>query len=815
MTLKTISAWTLLTFVCISTSIAQSRFNCEAPQGSTIFHGNDIRTRINTGGDMFWDLDQNLFQVPYTGPETPHALYAASVWLGGFDDAGNLKLAAQTYRRPDEQDFWAGPLTEVGATELTTCRTWDTVWMVNRNTILLHQQDFEDNGVIDSRDNSIFGWPAKGNPFFTEINGFSLPDTVRHFAPFWDGNSNQRYEPHLGEYPLPDGVYEEMIPSLISWCLFQDAGNLHVFSQGLPIRAELQLTTYAFYCVSNPVLNQTLFNSYRITNRGVTPIDSTFFGIWMDPDLGCINDDYFGSYPASDAFFVYNEDNLDGDHDGNCPIGIESVRSYGVNPPVISMTFLNRPMHSLMYINGFDGAPATLRPLTPIGFYRNLTAHWRDGSPLTEGGNGYNIPLTDVVKYAFPDDPNDPTGWSMVTVDLPQLDRKIVASTGNFRLDPGSEITIDLAYSYHRDTALTNLENVSLMYSEVDQVRALYDEAFFSLCQFAIDPCTDDCVYSGDVNHDGIANHLDILDLGLNINKTGPKRLAPLSWSPQPAENWLQLTPEGVDLKHVDCNADGVIDFKKDMQMIEEHYGLTNQYYDPSNNYPLGTQLAFESDMDIVGPNRFKIVNLQLTEFAPDSLYSLAFAIEFDPTYFSTAIMNATDEIVEESDSTVTRVFELPGQFEYVMTGTDLTNRQIRPGNFLRIFLVANNLDFLNGRDTTYLRVKNLKAVLSDGSSVTIGAQDLPVILERISTGIVDVSTSVFQLFPNPTSNKITIRLNDPVQAKYAIFDLNGRKLMAGRFYSEKELSLDLQPGVYYCQISAEGVEEFKKIIVQ
>ena len=36
-------------------------------------------------------------------------MFTGSLWIGGLDNQGNLKVAAMTYRR-DGNDFWPGPL---------------------------------------------------------------------------------------------------------------------------------------------------------------------------------------------------------------------------------------------------------------------------------------------------------------------------------------------------------------------------------------------------------------------------------------------------------------------------------------------------------------------------------------------------------------------------------------------------------------------------------------------------------------------------------------------------------------------------------
>src|SRR5690606_28061773 len=90
---------------------------------------NNVRARLLNGGDIWWDLSDGQYIVPKVDPALGvpgvSSLFAGAVWLGGFDDAGNLKMAAQTYRRPTNNDFWPGPLSNIGTTGADTCSNWD------------------------------------------------------------------------------------------------------------------------------------------------------------------------------------------------------------------------------------------------------------------------------------------------------------------------------------------------------------------------------------------------------------------------------------------------------------------------------------------------------------------------------------------------------------------------------------------------------------------------------------------------------------------------------------------------------------------
>ncbi|MBL7808755.1 MAG: hypothetical protein JNN28_13125, partial [Saprospiraceae bacterium] len=87
------------------------------------------------------------------------------------------------------------------------------------------------------------------------------------------------------------------------------------------------------------------------------------------------------------------------------------------------------------------GAPnGTIDPTAPQEYYNYITGTWRDGTPLTYGGSGYNPgdPTAPRIRYAFTEPPNDAAGWSMCTANLPFGDRRTLQASGPFTLKPGA-----------------------------------------------------------------------------------------------------------------------------------------------------------------------------------------------------------------------------------------------------------------------------------------------------------------------------------------------------------------------------------------
>lgn len=113
-----------------------------------------------------------------------------------------------------------------------------------------------------------------------------------------------------------------------------------------------------------------------------------------------------------------------------------------------------RPLDYSLYFNNpsYANPPAYSHdPDIPVEFRNYLQGKWKDGTPLTVGGTGYNPGSTEYTDYVFPSNPPDQQGWSMCTANLPVYDQRMIASHGPFNTLPGQSFRIQLGFTLHRD----------------------------------------------------------------------------------------------------------------------------------------------------------------------------------------------------------------------------------------------------------------------------------------------------------------------------------------------------------------------------
>lgn len=452
--------------------------DCGQPTAQKVLHSKNLSVNILNGGDLFWDLNNAYFHTNPDNPNPTSSIFNTGFWMGGFTgfpSNPNLKMAAATYNNGNSYDYFAGPLSEIGTTTADNCSNFDKLWEVFGTEIKQHIDDFQDDGFVANKKENIYGYPGHQNPFFEDLNGFPLPNTPQGLAPFWDNNNDGIYNPDDGDYPLPTAVHKEHYPSHMIWGVFNDAGGNHTTTQGDGIRAEIQLTAWAFSCTDNSVLNNSIFTSHKIINRSQEALDSTYVGTFVDFDLGCYTDDYVGSIPEMNTFYAYNSDGIDGDRDGICQL---SIPTYGTNPPVQSVTYLNHTMNTFSTTTPAN-SPDGLN-WVPAGYYNLISGSWADGLPFTNEGNGYNS--GQPTSYLFPNNPNDSNGWSMTTEAIPDGDFRTISGIYLDEMVSGAIETIDMVYTFYQDETKNNLETVDLVYQFTPELQQMYDSNFEMAC---------------------------------------------------------------------------------------------------------------------------------------------------------------------------------------------------------------------------------------------------------------------------------------------------------------------------------------------
>jgi len=467
-----------------STQLKSTAAGCQPATQAIDLDINNVRARLMTGGDMWWNqsgADRAAYEIPKGSGK--HSQFAASCWIGGYDQQGQLKVAAQTYRQ-DGNDYWPGALESDGTITSDMCAAWDKFWKVDRATIKRFVQAYKTGGDLKSADFDVINeWPASGNNNVKGQRGVKISLNPNHtYAPFVDINGDGKYQPDQGDYP--DIVGDQYI-----WWVFNDAGN--VKQQSLTAAMGVEVQTSAFAYATQDFLNNSTFCNYRVINRGPLTIDSTYIAVWDDCDLGYYLDDFIGCDTARGLGIAYNATNNDGGAAGN------PLNSYGLNPPQVGLDYFQGPKRTKK-VNGkdtieqlkmtnftyYNNDPSIIgNPNNGIQIYYYMTGSIRNGERFSYDFTGPGTPSKGygagpVSNFVFWGDPGDNTQWSECACNNNPGDRRFIFSSGPFQLRPGAINDITFGCIWAANQGGCPNANFKTIKNIDDGAQALFDNKF-------------------------------------------------------------------------------------------------------------------------------------------------------------------------------------------------------------------------------------------------------------------------------------------------------------------------------------------------
>ena len=470
----------LLLFVPIVLATSSIFAQIDTTPINAVISANQIQATVRSNGSLFWDGNQGQFALKdENGNVGPSLSGGAGLWMAAIDPGGNLRMAVQS-NQAGKSDYAPG-LFDPDSTTPDMLIDFNKIWRVTAAEIEAHIADFNDNGTIDNPIPAIFGWPGRGNPSFEDYNDFPILMNNFSLAPFWDEDGNGIYNPNMGDYPVVEirGCGNTpLIADEMLWFTFHDKIT-HTESLAEPLSAQIHCQVFAFNCTPSSIINNTVFTSYKIINRGIEASDSTHLGLYHNIQIGCDDDDFVGSIPELNTVFSYNSDAQD-ESCGN-------QNGLGENPPIFSTTLLRLPINELgenvslfkstYFFDNNSSTPAgTQFPEEAFEFYNYLTGSWKDNSPFTEGDDGYQDGTP--IENIFPGTLDNTLEWSEISANNNPGNRNLLASTGNFRLDPGAVNEFILAFSATPTTYTNDIPNTDALEEGINTLQDLMDNCF-------------------------------------------------------------------------------------------------------------------------------------------------------------------------------------------------------------------------------------------------------------------------------------------------------------------------------------------------
>lgn len=330
---------------------------------------------------------------------------------------------------------------------------------------------------------------------------------------------------------------------------------------------------------------------------------------------------------------------------------------------------------------------------------------------------------------------------------------------------------------------------------------------------------TEQEVWPGDANADNIANHFDLLSLGLAYGSSGPARASLASnWMGRSAQNWGQAFADGTDYKHADCNGDGIIDLE-DRAVILQNYGQTNGTPGPWPNLP-GTDfdppvyVPFPATL----PDNFNFqvpIIVGESDNALQDVYGIAFTVRFDPEVIdpaSIAVVYPTSWFGQPGINTLTlhQVHE-DGRIEMSITRIDRNN----VSGHGQVAYIIGIIDDIAGIikesevevDAVICMDVNENWIPLQGRSTTFELQpdkdELPA----------DEVKGLFNVHPNPASDWVTVSSRHSfVPDRLRLLNMSGQEIQVPT--EAQRLSLaGLPSGVYLLQITTGKTSVYRRVV--
>ncbi len=395
---------------------------------------NNVKAKINSTGALFWNYDNATYEVPIGSGV--HSIFAANLWIGGYDSGGMLHLAGETYRQ-NGGDFYPGPVMDSQNYSIIQDEIWNKVWKIHKSTI-----DSFQSGLFSSPPQSILDWPGNGD--------VSLGQAA-NLAPYFDANNNGIYDPLNGDFPVIRG--DQAI-----FYIFNDDRHLHTETNSEKMRIEVHGMAYGFNCADAGFQHTTFFH-YDFINRSNTNYENTRIATYVDYDLGCAFDDFIGCDSLLNSMYVYNGDISD----ATCFTQL----GYGNTPPAQSTTFLNESLANFVYYNNNNTNQGN--PNQAIHYYNYMNGKWKDGTHTTYGGQGYGGATE--TNFMYSGDPESSNGWTETSVSNLPDDRRGLASIHPFDFAPGQTKTLDIAFVFAKSNSGTNLSSVTFLKQRIQEIQ--------------------------------------------------------------------------------------------------------------------------------------------------------------------------------------------------------------------------------------------------------------------------------------------------------------------------------------------------------
>ena len=319
-----------------------------------------------------------------------------------------------------------------------------------------------------------------------------------------------------------------------------------------------------------------------------------------------------------------------------------------------------------------------------------------------------------------------------------------------------------------------------------------------------ISTCQD--VWPGDANSDGIADNLDVLELGLHYSQTGtPRATISNVWQNYYSTNWNGLISNGKNLMHSDCNGDGIIN-DDDTLAISNNYNLIHAFKPEQTT--TSSILSIVPDQSSVNKGVWGTASIYLGDVTTltTNVNGIAFTVYYDNTLIdlnSVWIEYPTSFINSANQNLKFQLLDFNGNTLYAATTHTITGNVSGYGKIAILHYKINST--LNTDEVLNLGMYQANQSNASGviSPLTAGSSTLMALGTSITTNLNALTNGNYiSMHPNPTNGALTINSTTELQ-KIDVMAITGQLLLSEVPVSTSHvLHLDhLANGVYFVNL--------------
>lgn len=337
-----------------------------------------------------------------------------------------------------------------------------------------------------------------------------------------------------------------------------------------------------------------------------------------------------------------------------------------------------------------------------------------------------------------------------------------------------------------------------------------------------------DSVWPGDANFDGIANNLDVLNIGLGFNTQGEPRATPqINWLPFATFTWPEIFNDGTSYKHADCNGDGVID-SLDIIAIDQNYNQTHtKSIDSDCDGEIPLFITFDGVMYQPGDTVLGTINLGTEDNPANGIYGLAFTLNYNNEFIvqNSVQINFNNSWISPLNESVHLTKDF-WAFSNIDAGYSKIDQTTTSGNGPIgeiIVIIDDNLagkTFEEIEQTFEFSFSNIYAISNDESEIELCGETTSFVAAQTINSLNKPNFSdKLKIYPNPTKNILNIALENDWIVNIKLFDLTGKVVYAqSSILKEKVLleNLAINKGLYFIEVENSQQEKtIRKVIFE